>query len=307
MFAVGHDSALVDTIRVGGRIEAINRAPGWTSTVTTTEAGETVLGSRRKLDSGPVIDVRGDHAYIECSVPKVTRGVNYPALPLGEALSALPGLVDAASEFVRFRDPVADLVVNRLDVVRDFDCGDPLGVSGVISALARVPVMGRAGLSHFFDGSSNRAQTVRVATKSAGGGTIYDKGQESGRVEAAGIVRFEARERQATLRRAQLRVVRDLEPRSVGELGRRRFEWAGFDAQMFGPEDWFERVINAPGTPYSKIMVLGYGEVLRHLGAVGKVFTARRSDYRWRRAIRSFGVPAVRTMRLDYLEGLVAA
>lgn len=280
---------------------------GWTRTVTGTEAGESESGRRRRLDSGAVLDVRGDRAYVECSVPKRVTGVNFPALSVAEVVEALPWIVSEASEFVGFVEPLEGLSVNRLDVVRDFDCGDGLRVAAVLSALGSVPGRGRATRAHFLDATANRAQTVRVATRTAGGGTLYDKGRESGIVSAGGVLRFEARERQATLRPGGIATVSDLTAARAERLGRERFTWAQFDAQMLGNQDWFDRVLGASASTYEALMLLGYGEVLRRLGSVGQMFPAMRSDQRWRKAIRGIGVPASATMRLDYSEGLVMA
>lgn len=307
---MGEGSARIDTIRVGGRITAVNVAvPGWTVTSETTAAGRSEVGRRMRLPSGAMLDVRAGTAWVEGSVPKLLHGANYPAASGDEAYGAAVDWLDEACELVRW-DPDDRARVNRLDVPRDFDLGDPVIVSGVISGIAAVPVIGRGRKAHYEDGTANRAQTTSILTRRSGGGRLYDKGRESGQTEALGVLRFEAEERVNTLKRSGLTHVEHLrDSAKVYDLGRRRFDWCGFGAQLLSPEDFYDRVMSLPGIIIrTRIILLGYAEIVTRSGSVSNLFESRKTDYRYRRMIREIGVPAtVGSVRLDYDEGLVKA
>lgn len=302
-------SPSLDTVRVGGPISSCDRLrPGWSWSAESTEAGVSERSRRRRLPSGAVLDVRGGHAYLEASIPKLLNGRNFPAVSVDDVVSALPGLYREAESVLAWSVEVEGLAVNRLDVVSDLDAGSSARASLVLSSLAAVPSMGAQSQAHHHDPSLNRAQTITKRTRTAGSGTLYDKGGESRLPEAAGVLRFEARERQATLRRSGIATVTDLRELAVVDgLGRSRFGWCGFDVPMVEAEAYWAAILALPGlAERSRWALWGYADLLRRFGSVRST-ASRMTDYRWRRLVRSIGVLSDEPMRLDYDEGLVMA
>jgi len=301
-------SPTIDTVRVGGPVEAVNiGAPGWRMSVENTQAGISEKARRRQLPSGAWLDVVAGRAWVEASVPKLLRGVNYPAAPLPDVVEAATMMLEEASGFVRFSE--GDPLVNRLDVVSDLPLEDQMTVGTVISTLAALPVMGAQSVTHHLDPTRHKAQTLSKRTKSAGSGTLYDKLRESGNEAARGVLRFEGRERRRSLRAAGIERLSDLDPVLVDLVGRERFKWCGFDTPMLTDQDFWQHLLDARMYDRTRLQVYGFACAQRDLGGISGLFEARRSDYRWRKFLHEFGVltKADQSMRIDYDEGLVMA
>ena len=119
------------------------------------------------------------------------------------------------------------------------------------------------------------------------------------------MVRFEAQERKAGLRRGGVLFLSDLLAADLELVGRRRFEWCGFD-QPFAPgavllsKVWADDEL----TEGQKLQLAGFYS-LRSLG-VGVALEKSR-HWRLRRLAERYGYPGDQEWRLDYDEGLVAA
>ena len=294
MAAVG-----VDTLRVGAECSVVNpSAEGWVVTRAFTEAGEAETRRRRRLDSGPVLDVIAGTAWVEASIPKWLEG-DAVSVPVDRAVEVGGDWIDEASEFVEWLD---DPRVNRLDVVRDFEVGAGLDAGLVIGALSTIPVKGRKTKAHYRDPSRRDAQTLHVRTKRSGMGRLYDKGRESGRPELEGVVRFEAQERRRSLNGIELAALGE---GTVERLGRRRFEWCGFDHRTSTLRGVIDRAMMLDDVGEgTRLQLVGYAALL-DAGFGGRL--ERTRDYRLRRLLEDVGVPAPVDLVLDWDEGLIAA
>ena len=219
------------------------------------------------------------------------------------AFDAARAWLGEAAEFVEWDGPPR---INRLDVVRDFETGaGALGPAEVIASMGAVPVTLAATKAHYRDATAHQAQTFMVRTKRSGGGRLYDKGRESNIEEAAGIVRFEAEERKAGLRKGGVLFLSDLKSADLVSIGRCRFEWCGFHREFSPAEALIARVWADPDmTEGAKLQLTGFYS-LRSLG-VGLALERSR-DYRLRKLAERFGYPSEASWRLDWEEGLVAA
>ena len=273
-------------------------------------------------DGGPHLQIvpteAGVTAWVEGSVPKFATGSNFPAATVGEASEVAREWVALAGSVVEFED-TRDLRVNRLDVVRDFDVGDPQTVGELLVAHASVPVDGRKAKAAFEDASRGHARTVAVRTRFSGSGRLYDKAKESREALAArGVLRFEAMERKRSLARAGAELLGDLDSAVLAALGRQRFEWCGFDRPVVTWERFRDRVLGDDRRRWStKLQLLGYAELMRSEGAVPAA-PDRKADWRIRSRLREYGYAVGAgeaafldrfrgAARLDYSEGLVAA
>lgn len=223
--------------------------------------------------------------------------MNYPALPVAAAVEVVRSWLVEAEEFVGFTEPAR---LSRLDVVRDFDLGSGgLGPGEVISGMGAVPVTLRAVKAHYRDPTEHQAQTLMVRTKRNGAGRLYDKGRESGLVEASGVLRFEAQERARSLSAAGFRRLDDLDGDPVVlDLGRSRFGWCGFDREFHPSAAILSRVWADPDlTEGQRLQLTGF-YALRSAG-IG-VPIERRRLYRLRHLAERFGYPAETAYRLDF-------
>lgn len=281
--------------------------PGWEVRTLTTEAGHIEAGRRRRLPSGAVLDVIGSSAWVEASAPKARDGHNLSGLaPADARLQASAWLLEAAQWVDLDPDDVGR--VTRLDVVRDFDLEDPGRVHLVLGGLACLPVDGRQHRKAYADPTRGGAQTVWIGTRRAGGGRCYDKGRESGALEAAGRLRFEGEERTRALGRAGIRRLEDVTPEAAERAARLRWEVCGFGRPFDALAGAVGAVMGHSGlTEGQRLAALGYLTLL-DTGWIGRLERSR--DYRLRRILRGLPVPSRghgEAWRLDFDRGLVAA
>lgn len=294
----------VDTLRVGGPVLGVrNGAPGWRVTTELTEAGVREECRLRRLPSGAMLDVRSGSAWVEGSVPKVLRGVNFPAASVVEAQGVGHGWLEEASEFVTFDGSEPKL--HRLDVVRDFL--EVPNISGVLSDLATLPGSdSRQKRALYRDPQRGAAETVSVFTRHSGGGRLYDKGAESGSI-ASGVLRFEGEERTRSLLRGSAEVFSDLTDSKAEALARARWEWCRFGASLRPIDELEELIMSGPGR-LSDRAALAW--ITRRIAEGGRVpWPSRDSRWYWAKKLRNLGHGSVGEVvyLLDFDLGVIAA
>jgi hypothetical protein len=262
----------------------------------------------RKLDCGAVLDVVAapDHlyAFVEASTPKLLGEDNVIPLPLRRAREAVELMVDQAHEFVSWPD---ELGVNRMDVARDFT--DVEDVGPMLLALSGVPIGGRLKRDLYRDSALGHAQTLFVRTK-AGGCRMYDKHEESRLELARGRVRAETQERRRGLRALGVERWSSVTELDVYRVGRRRFEWAGFDRPVTRFAGAAARLLALPDvTDGQRLQALG-ALALSELGQWERIGERNRRS-RMRALLELAGafsgVELEQEFRFDYDLGLLAA
>ena len=117
-----------------------------------------------------------------------------------------------------------------------------------------------------------------------------------------GVVRFEAQERRRSLNGIELAALGE---GTVERLGRRRFEWCGFDHRTSTLRGVIDRAMTLDDVGEgTRLQLVGYAALL-DAGFGGRL--ERTRDYRLRRLLEDVGVPAPVDLVLDWDEGLIAA
>lgn len=298
-------TALLDTVRVGGNVGAVDfERPGWRWSCERVAPGcVAVRDQARELAPGVWLHVLPGQerrsAWVEGSVPRFLQGVNYPAVS-ARAVRVVGGeWVGMAGEFVEFTEEAR---VGRLDVVRDLPVGDRVGE--VLKGVGGMVLGGRCVRATYRDASARHALTVWARTKRCGGGRLYDKEAESGCAEAAGVVRFEGQERRSTLGPAGVTRLAEVTDEAVVTLLRERWSWSGFGDRVLPRDEWVARVLAKEEWRWdTRLKVVGW--VASGCLPVG----SRANVYRLRQRVREVGHPSESQegWRLDLERGLVAA
>jgi len=292
----------VDTIRVGGGISCWDPSAPWALSLSPSESGMTLDSARMKLPSGGVVDVRSGTAFVEASVPKYLAGENVEPATIGEARDVAGAMIREAREVVTFiEDPRR---VTRLDCVRDFTDVPELAV--ILGGLSHTPLTGRKRRRLYNDPQRGAAETLQVGTKTAGGGTLYDKAKESGREDLSRL-RFEARERTRSLNRAGVLFIEDINKASMSLLRARRFAWAGFDRPISSIDATVAAVVASDIPDGSKYQILGYLMLLERKLEVGNRYRRRRLEKLMNEHGIPYGLSCAPVVRLDLRRGVVRA
>lgn len=306
----------IDTIRIGGKLSDINPAEDWKISMEQTDGQLSEKARRSELAPGVNLFVfaneTGLSGYIEGSVPRYINDndSNWPAASISNVSTVAAEWLDLAGGHVEYRpEPTR---VTRLDIVRDFELGDDLAAHDFLASHAVVPVDGRKTKAAYSDPTQAHAKTVSVRTRFSGGGRMYDKSKERSRrgVEIpAGILRFEAQERTKQLSAGGILDVGDLDLELAHALGAKRFSWCGFDRQLVETQELVAAILTDTRVKSwykTRLALVGMVSLLESGAGTGSS-PDRKEDYRLRKALATYGYPAKRTQRLDYVEGLVAA
>ena len=302
----------VDTIRVGGDIARLDESAPWSVRGEQTGPGALTVTSRMmKLGCGMVLDVRahqngGASAWVEGSVPRMLGADNVSPASLDSVNEAVWRSMGEAAELVEFTDD--PYRINRLDVARDFTDVD--GIPAILSGLSRVPLKGRKGRTLHPDPARGSAETLRVATRTQGGGQLYDKYEETLLPAAHGRLRFEARERGKALRRAGILFLDDLNRETMMAAASDRFEWCGFDQPVSVIEGAVTRLLRADLTDGQRYQLGGF--LLFQLLGVADHVGDRYRRLRLTNLMRESGVSVSdwalspsEVIRLDFTRGVV--
>jgi hypothetical protein len=212
--------------------------------------------------------------------------------PAGHSLasaSALPAVVDQvldiASSLLEPAVPDAGAMrVKRLDVARDFT-----GISRpdfIVRGLGPVHrPWARRNLVHY-DPARQGAQTLMVGS-GAGVVRLYDKNAETGG-NAPGVLRWEVEARGDWCRSyGGIKYLGDVDPETVAELGRNRWEWSAMGTEVTALESVVEKVMRSGLSFAEQRGVIGY---LTMVAAGADVRAAKGTHAKYRRAAREIGI-----------------
>ena len=234
-------------------------------------------------------------AAVELSVPKAQDGHNVYGLELPAALAVARVAFEQAAERVPAVDGFESCMVNRVDLVRDFD-----GVTRQMETLRSFSTLkpkGRATSRLYQDASRGGAPTLTVGN-GARHGTLYDKQAECrGKGESAKVIsmaegrlRFEARIRKYQLRKSGIGQVVDLEERKLQAMRRQVFEWVGYDREVTGMSKVLASVMsNGELSQREKLSAIGYFVATAHGVPTGDV-VSKNTATKYRRVAEELGL-----------------
>lgn len=243
-----------------------------------------------------------ESAWLEFSAPKVLGGDNVEPASIGQLEQAVSPALAEAGEFVEL--DADELRVNRLDIARDFDGVDELGV--LLLGLSGVPVAGAKSRNVYRAPELGHAQTLFVRN-GGGGARLYDKSEEAG-LAVPGRLRFEAQERRDALRAQGVERLADLTDDQLLATARARMRWAGMDRSVSSGAAAAARILDADLTDGQRLQALGglYAAQLGQWDAIGNR-DRRGRVRRWLTAADAHTCCEAEgqafTMRLDLVEG----
>lgn len=185
-----------DTLRLGfSQVSGFDAAPGWDGEriVSSGPTGYRVRFAHRPPFTFEHVKAWSDDGRdfdefrVECSLPKVLRGCNVHAVMGDELSDALDLVEEASSDFVGVALRMRLGVIRRIDATYDIDAGSAAVVKASLARLSkhrirrRAPVVGESGSVTWV------RKTGSVSLQA------YDKGAESGKSEADGVIRVEAK------------------------------------------------------------------------------------------------------------------
>ncbi|MGK2955198.1 MAG: hypothetical protein ACSLFI_05945 [Solirubrobacterales bacterium] len=188
---------------------------------------------RTSMDPVGSVAVKCGWAYVEASLPRLTRQDNVRSLPLEEVESGIAELLEMADRLVGRMQPghrVENVRVKRVDLVRDFH-GVP-AIPSLLSDLSRIAQPGTVLAMPYI--RSGYMQTLSVGAKTSWMATLYDKHKQSHGVADPGHLRFEARFRSrltsawALNHGGKVNVVPDLHPKKLDRLARSTWDEVQF-------------------------------------------------------------------------------
>jgi hypothetical protein len=198
---------------------------------------------------------QGLRCTVEYNPSRVIDPYGHSLCPAEEVFPTVARIMNQLRGRVDLDAKVADILVTRLDVARDFRVSDP---QFFLTGLRPLHRSHGANPSLWFDERSGAASSLRVGTSRAANGrrpdyvTLYDKHLKAGAPETQGILRWEMSGRTWPERYGGIKTLAELTPERVQALARDRWSWSRMGDVVVGEDEPSTRPTRPSGSRRSR-------------------------------------------------------